>query len=156
MFMKFEHDKKNKNWFQRRLQTEYSSVSNTFQNHLIYCENSCRNIMVCSNHPNMKGAIPWNTQKQMIKPKNPPPKNLQVRQQEIVTIQLTNVFRSTVARETLDGFRAMKRHTLEAFLQDVKAYAVAREEKDKEWNSLLFRMRSDLAKKADKVKKSTK
>lgn len=65
-------------------------------------------------------------------------------------------FHERIARETLDGFRAMKRHTLEAFLQDVKAYAVAREEKDKEWNSLLFRMRSDLAKKADKVKKSTK
>lgn len=65
-------------------------------------------------------------------------------------------FHERIARETLDGFRAMKRHTLEAFLQDVKAYAVAREEKDKEWNSLLFRMRSELAKKADKVKKSTK
>lgn len=65
-------------------------------------------------------------------------------------------FHERIARETLDGFRAMKRHTLEAFLQDVKAYAVAREEKDKEWNSLLFRMRSELAKKADKFKKSTK
>jgi len=61
-------------------------------------------------------------------------------------------FHEQVARETLDGFRAMKRHTLEAFLQDVKAYAVAREEKDKEWNSLLFRMRSDLAKKTGEGK----
>ncbi|MBV5329311.1 MAG: hypothetical protein JZU65_17100 [Chlorobium sp.] len=62
-------------------------------------------------------------------------------------------FHERIARETLDGFRAMKRHTLEAFLQDVKAYAVAREEKDKEWNSLLFRMRSDLAKKNGSAKK---
>jgi hypothetical protein len=58
-------------------------------------------------------------------------------------------FHEQIARETLDGFRAMKRHTLEAFLQDVKAYAVAREEKDKEWNSLLFRMRAELAKRSN-------
>jgi len=64
-------------------------------------------------------------------------------------------FHERVARETLDGFRAMKRHTLEAFLQDMKAYAEAREEKYKEWNSLFFRMRSELAKREVNLKNQT-
>jgi len=52
-----------------------------------------------------------------------------------------------IARDTLDEFRAMKRRNLEAFLMDTRSYAEARELIDKQWNSLIFRMRSDLVKK---------
>jgi len=51
-----------------------------------------------------------------------------------------------IARETLDGFRDIKRHTMEAFLLDVKSYADARAEKDKEWKLLLFKMKNELGK----------
>ncbi|MEI8102446.1 MAG: hypothetical protein WCG61_02845 [Chlorobium sp.] len=58
-----------------------------------------------------------------------------------------------IARDTLDEFRAMKRRNLEAFLMDTKSYAEARELIDKQWNSLVFRMRSDLVKKNGKGSK---
>ena len=56
-----------------------------------------------------------------------------------------------IARDTLDEFRAMKRRNLEAFLMDTRSYAAARELIDKQWNSLVFRMRSDLVKKNGKA-----
>ena len=56
-----------------------------------------------------------------------------------------------IARDTLDEFRAMKRRNLEAFLMDARSYAEARELIDKQWNSLVFRMRSDLVKKNGKT-----
>jgi hypothetical protein len=42
---------------------------------------------------------------------------------------------------------------MEAFLMDTKSYAEARELIDKQWNSLVFRMRSDLVKKNGKGSK---
>lgn len=57
-----------------------------------------------------------------------------------------------IALDTLDEFRAMKRRNLDAFLMDARSYAEARELIDKQWNSLVFRMRSDLVKKGKENK----
>jgi len=49
-----------------------------------------------------------------------------------------------VAKATLEEFRAMKQRNLEAFLIDAKSYAEAREQKNSEFNELMYRMKQDL------------
>ena len=67
---------------------------------------------------------------------------------DVLALVEQDTLQGQIARETLDEFRAMKRRNLEGFLADVKTYAEAREQIDKQMNSLVFRMRSDLAKKS--------
>lgn len=55
-----------------------------------------------------------------------------------------------VAKETLEEFRELKKKNLEAFLLDAKLYAGAREKIATEYNSLIFRLKTGLAKKTKK------
>jgi hypothetical protein len=50
-----------------------------------------------------------------------------------------------VAKTILDEFMTMKQRNLEAFLIDAKSYAEAREQKNNEFNALMYRMLQDLS-----------
>ncbi|MGN0950021.1 MAG: hypothetical protein ACI4OH_04685 [Mitsuokella sp.] len=58
-----------------------------------------------------------------------------------------------VSRETLERLTALKRQNLTAYLADSQAYSQALQQRDKDFNALLFRMRTDLQ---NKVKDGSK
>ncbi|WP_455048283.1 hypothetical protein [Mitsuokella sp.] len=58
-----------------------------------------------------------------------------------------------VSRETLERLTALKRQNLTAYLADSQAYSQALQQRDKDFNALMFRMRTDLQ---NKVKGESK
>lgn len=52
-----------------------------------------------------------------------------------------------ISADILDGFAQLKMRNYDAYLSDAKAYSEEQEQREKQYNSLVFRMRQDLAKK---------
>ncbi|MFI3254497.1 MAG: hypothetical protein R3Y63_09210 [Eubacteriales bacterium] len=69
--------------------------------------------------------------------------NIQV--EEILSFVADNDL-SAISEEVLKEFSRLKQQNFTAFLSDSKAYSTALKEREKEFNSLVFKMRKDLAK----------
>ena len=52
-----------------------------------------------------------------------------------------------ISADILDGFAQLKLRNYDAYLSDAKAYSEEQEQREKQYNSLVFKMRQDLAKK---------
>ena len=72
-------------------------------------------------------------------------KILNVQVEEILVFVADNDL-SKISQEVLKEFSALRKQNFETFLSDSKAYSTALKEREKEFNSLIFKMRKDLMK----------
>ena len=56
---------------------------------------------------------------------------------------------SDISQEILQEFAQLKKRNYDTFLNDAKAYGEAQKERDKQFNQLIFKMRTLLAKKGE-------
>ena len=61
-----------------------------------------------------------------------------------------------ISEKVLAEFSELRLKNLDAYLNDAKAYGLEKERREKQYNSLMFKMRKDLMKKDTKAKKDKK
>ena len=61
-----------------------------------------------------------------------------------------------ISEKVLKEFAELRLKNLDAYLNDAKAYGLEKERREKQYNSLMFKMRTDLTKKEKKVKAAKK
>ena len=61
-----------------------------------------------------------------------------------------------ISEKVLKEFAELRLKNLDAYLNDAKAYGLEKERREKQYNSLMFKMRTDLTKKEKIVKAAKK